>query len=174
MPLKKPKNVPKIPKTRDKTIDSAMDSVPRKKESEIEYVCKVYFHYNLKQNQQEYCINIHTIKEFSTLNYELTVKSNKSKNNIDIVLSGLKTNQTYISEVKPAEAKLYFKDLYGKHTVNIIKQDGSINSAIFDFNVFKKEIKLVEEFLPEKENNRKFCSFKVENEKFTFSREGNK
>jgi hypothetical protein len=71
----------------------------------------------------------------------------------------LRPRQTYFTEVAPAKSEVFFEDLYGEHTINIIKKDGSINSAIVDFNVFKKEIKILNEFLPPKKNNRKFFVF---------------
>ncbi len=172
MPLKKPKNIPEVPKARAKNIEAIKEHIPQKKETEIEFVCKVYFQHNPQKKVQEYCIALETVKLFSSLNYEITIQSEKKKNEIDISILGLKTKQKYMSEVSPADAEVFFQDLYGKQTINIIKQDGSINSAIFDFNVFKKKIILIEEFLPEKKNNRKFCTFEVAEDKFTFSREG--
>ena len=65
-----------------------------------------------------------------------------------------------------------FENLYGKYTINIIKQDGSINSAIVDFNIFKKSIKLINVFLPEKRNNREFIKFEIATKKFKYSNEG--
>jgi hypothetical protein len=51
---------------------------------------------------------------------------------------------------------------------NVIKQDGSINSVVIDFNIYKKEMILVEESMPDKKNNRLFCSFKLAPERNTF------
>jgi len=52
--------------------------------------------------------------------------------------------------------------------VNVIKQDGSMNTAVFEFNYFKREIKLVKSFVPEKKNNRMFCEFLVSEKNFSF------
>ena len=102
------------------------------------------------------------------MNYGITTESKKGKKVIDISILGLTPRQTYFTEVGPAKSEVFFEDLYGEYTVNIIKKDGSINSAVMDFNVFKKDIKLVNEFLPPKKNNRKFCSFSVDTASFTF------
>ena len=79
-----------------------------------------------------------------------------------------------MAKVQPANAEIDFEELFGEYTVNIIKQDGSINSVIVNFNIFKKEIVIVKEFLPEKKNNSKFCTFEVDENKFTYSKEFSK
>lgn len=171
MALKKPKNIPKIPKAREKTIDKLKDTTPMKKESEIEFNCRVYFHRDSVQATQKYRFTVETIKLFSFLNYAITVKAEKSKKNIDISIIGLSAKNDYMSKVQPAIADVDFEELYGEHTVNIIKQDGSINSAILDFNIYKKEIKLVKTFLPVKKNNRLFCTFELDEASNSYSNE---
>ena len=103
------------------------------------------------------------------LNYQLSVNGRKTKNVIDISMLGLKATNNYTNEPGPASGVLYFDELYGKHTINIIKQDGSINTAVLNFNIFKKSIELIEESVPEKENNSRFCTFRIADEKFTFA-----
>ncbi len=170
MPLKKPKSVPKIAKARKKTIDKIKEAVPTKKESEIEYVCRISFKYNPQKKVQQYAFNLETSKLFSSMNYAITTESKKEKKVIDISILGLTPKQTYFTEPGPAKSEILMDDLYGEYTVNIIKKDGSINSAVLDFNVFKKEIKLLNEFLPPKKNNRKFCLFTIEQDQFTFEK----
>ncbi|HKI76968.1 MAG TPA: hypothetical protein VKA26_00345 [Ignavibacteriaceae bacterium] len=172
MPLKNPKKVPGIPKSRVKSIIQIKESTPRAKESEIEYTCLVYFYNNKQKQEQQYCVRLETMKNFSMLNYEISVKFKKDKNSIDISILGLNTKTTYLNEPGPASCELLFSSLYGEHTINVIKQDGSLNSALFNFNVFKKEIELVKEFLPDKKNNRKFCNFDVARDRFTYSTKG--
>lgn len=169
MPLKKPKEIPKIPKPRKKSIEDLKDTVPVKKKDEIEYICKAFFKYDKIQKKQFCIILLMTVKEFTVLNYEISVNVQKKKNNIDVSILGLNTKHTYVTYVKPAVSELFFEDLFGKQTINIIKQDGSINSAIFEFNIYKKEIILHEEIIPKKKNNRKFCSFEVDIINSTFS-----
>lgn len=168
MPLKKPKSVPKIAKARKKTIDKLKEAVPVKKESEIEYNCKISFRFNPLKKVQQYSFMLETEKQFSSMNYGITTQSKKNKKIIDISILGLTPKQTYFTQVGPAVSEVFFEDLYGEHTINIIKKDGSINSVVIDFNVFKKEIKLLNEFLPPKKNNRKFCAFSIDTTNFTF------
>lgn len=172
MPLKNQKSVPKIPKTRGKRISLIKASVPEKKKSEIEYICEIYFSTDISKEKQYYCLYLNTTRQFSSLNYEISVSVIKQKNSIDIIILGLKTKPAYISNSGPAECEILFEDLYGQHVVNIVKQDGSINSALIDFNVFKKQIELVKVFLPEKKNNREFINFKVPVDKFIYSTKG--
>ncbi len=169
MPLKKPKSVPEIPKTREKSTEKLKSAVPSKQSDEIEYHCKFYFFYNPAKKIQQYAVELETTRLFSMLNYQLSLKSAKSKNTIDISVLGLKATNNYTNEPGPAVGVVYFDDLYGKHQVNIIKQDGSINTAASDFNVFKKSIEITSESVPEKKNNSRFCTFKIAEEKFTFA-----
>lgn len=171
MALKKPKNIPQIPKAREKSIDKLKDITPKKKESEIEFNCRIYFHRDSIKGTQKYRFTIETIKLFTFLNYEITTKANKNKKNIDISVIGLKAKNDYVSKVQPAYADIDFENLFGEYTVNLIKQDGSINSALVDFNIYKKEIKIIKTFLPEKKNNRLFCTFEVDDGLHSYSNE---
>lgn len=76
-----------------------------------------------------------------------------------------------LPKVQAATAEIDFEDLFGKYTLNIIKQDGSFNSAVLHFNIFKKEIALIKEFLPQKKNNGKFCTFGIDKSMYSFSNE---
>ena len=172
MSLKKPNALPKISKPRMKSIDKTKDITPVKKTSEIEFNCGIYFKTRPATDIQYYCIAVETIQHFSFLSYELSLQSKKTKNIIDISILGLKAKNTYVTEADSARTEILFQDLYGKYTINIIKQDGSINSVEVDINIFKKEIILLNEFLPDKVNNRKFCSFSIEKNKFSFIKEG--
>jgi hypothetical protein len=168
MSLKKPKSIPGIPKSRKKNPDKIKKTVPAKKSDQTEYACNVYFSYNPSKKNQRYAVEIETIKLFSVLNYNLSVESRKAKNVIDISILGLKATNNYTNEPGPASSIVYFDELYGDNTINIIKQDGSVNTALFNFNVFKKSIELIDVSVPEKKNNSRFCEFKVAEEKFTF------
>ncbi len=168
MSLRKLKHVPKIPKSRKKSIDALKQATPIKKKSDIEYIAKVFFHYDESLKKQFYILRLNTVQEFSFLNYEIAVEVQKNKNVVDVSLMGLKAKQSYLVIPQPASTDFFFEELYGEYTFNIIKQDGSINSAKYHFNLFKKELFLVNEFLPAKKNNRKFCKFEIATELFTF------
>lgn len=174
MSLKKPKDVPNVPKAREKNIDKLKKSTPAKKKTEIEFNCKIYFHKDGTNGKQKYRFEVETTKIFSFLNYKLTAQARKEKKTIDISLLGLTALNDYMARVQPANVELDFEELFGEFTINIIKQDGSINSALVNFNIFKKEIELVKEFLPEKKNNSKFCTFEIAKVKFTYSKEFSK
>lgn len=171
MALKKPKEVPKLPKAREKTIDKLKKAIPKKKKEDIEFNCRIFFHYDKKNKKQKYRFLLETLKVFSALNYKISTQQRKSKNEIDISILGLSAQNDYLTKVQHATAEIDFEYLFGEYTINIIKQDGSINSAILNFNIFKKEIALVKEFLPDKKNNGKFCTFEIDNSLFSFSRE---
>lgn len=168
MPLKKPNSLPKFAKPRKKTIEKLKEVIPAKKTSEIEYKCKIYFKFNQLKKVQQYVFALETEKLFANMKYGITTQVSKSKRTIDISISGLTPIQTYFVEPGPAVNEIIFDNLFGEYTINVLKKDGSINSAVINFNVFKKEIKVIDEFLPPKKNNRKFCSFIIDSKNFTF------
>lgn len=168
MPLKKPARVPKIPKTRTKKVEAARDAIPAKKEDKIEYSCSVSFRYDAMRKIQNVLFNIQTMVLFTSFAYEISVDVTQEKREIFITLTGLQTRTNYIPTTEPAAADILFEDLFGQYTVHVLKLDGTINSAVFEFNVYKKEIQLIEKFLPEKKNNRWFCDFAVDESRFTF------
>lgn len=172
MPLKKPGEVPKIPKARKKKVESVKSATPQKKKAVIEYRCKTFFKWDEIKRKQYSVFLLETVKEFSTFNYYITTKVNINKNNIDILIAGLTTTQNYYTEVSPARSEIILENLFGDYTVNVIKQDGSINSAVYDFNLYLKNISLKEEFIPKKKNNRKFCEFSEANKLSTYSPDG--
>jgi hypothetical protein len=166
--LKKPKDYPKLPKTRKKNIEAAKLAIPQKKEDKIEYKCMAFFKFDNIKNK-EYCtIRIQTIAEFTSFAYEISVASMITKDVIDVSILGLHAKINYLPRIENANTDLDFENLYGEYTVNIIKQDGSINSAVLDFNIFKREIKLIKTFIPEKKNNRHFCEFEISQKDFSF------
>ena len=140
MPLKKPKDYPKLPKTRKKNIEAAKDAIPQKKEDKIEYICSAFFKYDSMVNKQFCTLRLQTIVEFTSFTYEISVASRITKNIIDITLLGLRAKINYLPQVEVAKTDLDFENLYGEYTVNIIKQDGSINSAVFNFNIYSGQI----------------------------------
>ena len=92
------------------------------------------------------------------------------KREIYLVLMGLKALTNMAPQVQPARTDIAFEDLIGDYTVYVVKQDGSINAGKYHIDIYNKEIKLLETFLPEKENNRHFCDFKVAEEEFSFGK----
>lgn len=171
MPLKKPSEVPKLPKTRKKSAETAKKAIPAKKSDKIEYICFPFFRFDEVLGKEFTAVRIQTISEFTSFAYELSLNSSLEKNVIDIVILGLQTKMNFLPKVEPARADVLFDNLTGDYTINVIKQDGSINSALFHFNIYKKEILLVNKFMPEKKNNRLFCDFAIDESLFSFSRE---
>lgn len=168
MPLKKPDELPKIPKTRKKKMEAALEAIPEKKPDKLEYVCKAYFYYDDVLKEQKYVFAVETVTEFVSFAYEVTVEVMKKKREIYLVLMGLKALTNLAPQIQPARTDVVFDDLIGEYTVYIVKQDGSINACKFDLNIYSREIKIIEKFLPEKENNREFCDFKIAEEEYSF------
>lgn len=170
MPLKKPLSIPKLPKTRKKSIDALKKAIPLKKKKESEFIAKLYFKFDMLSRKQYYAVLVYTVKEFSYLNYEIAVETQQDGNEIDVSILGLSMKHSYLVEPKPAYKELLFEDLYGKHTLTFIKQDGSMNNVDVDFNIFKKEITILKDYIPEKKNNSRFINFQVDEESYSFER----
>ncbi len=168
MSLKKPKSIPKIPKTRKKKAYTALTAIPTKKPDKIEYLCKAFYKYD-DMARKQYCVfAIETIVEFTSFSYEVSIDVIQEKNVINFVLMGLKAKTNVVPLVQPARTELRFQDLVGDYIVNVVKQDGAINTGEFHFNIYKKEIVLIKQYKPKKKNNRLFCQFEVAEEEFSF------
>ena len=168
MSLRKPQDIPKIPKTRKKKPHAALEAIPTKKPDKLEYICKAFYKYDLTIKKQ-YCVfAIETVVEFTNFAYEVSVEVIKEKNVIDLVLMGLRAKPNVVPQIQPARKELLFEDLIGDYTVNVVKQDGAINTGEYHFNIFKKEILLMKQYKPKKKNNRLFCNFEVAEDNFTF------
>lgn len=168
MPLRKPKDIPKIPKTRKKKAYAALDAIPSKKPDKQEFICKIYYKYDSKIKKQFVAFLIETVVEFTAFAYEVSVDVIKEKNVIYLVIMGLKAKMDSVPQIMPAQSENLFEDLFGDYTINVVKQDGAINSAEININTINKSIKLVKAFLPKKKNNRHFCEFMIDEDKFTF------
>lgn len=168
MSLKKPKDLPKIPKTRKKKAHTALSAIPAKKPDKIEYICKAYYKYDETVKKQFSVFAIETIAEFTSFSYEVSVDVAQEKNTINFILMGLRANTNVVPLVQPARTELKFEDLVGDYIVNVVKQDGAINTCKYHFNIYKKEILLLEQYKPKKKNNRLFCNFEVDEEYFSF------
>jgi len=171
MPLKHPIEIPKIPKTRNKKAEAAIAAIPSKKPDKLEYVCKAFFHYDTVNKKQYVSFSIETVLELRVFSYEISVDIVRKKDEIYLVIMGLSAKANYAPQVQPARKDNFFDDIIGDITVNVVKQDGSINSAVFNVNFVEKKITLVREFMPEKENNRRFCSFYIATEENSFKEE---
>jgi hypothetical protein len=171
MALRKPDEIPHVSKAREKSIDKIKKAIPKKEKKQIEFKCEFFYYYDKQEKKQKSRILLETTKLFTTLNYNISVKFRKIKNVIDISILGLSGRNDYLTEIKPASVNVDFEDLFGEYLVNIIKQDGSINSVTVDFNIYKKQITILEEIIPQKKNNGKFCSFAVSKELFSFKQE---
>lgn len=168
MPLRKPKNIPKIPKTRKKKPHAALSAIPLKKPDKLEYICKAYYKYDSMIKKQFCVFAVETVVEFTSFAYEVSVEVIKEKNVIDLILMGLKAQTNVVPQIQPARTEVLFEDLIGDYTVNVVKQDGAINTGEYHFNIYKKEILLSKQYKPKKKNNRLFCTFQVAEDEFSF------
>jgi len=168
LPLHHPTDIPKIPKTRKKKPHAALEAIPNKKPDKLEYYCKAFFKYDNKKHKQYLALAVETSVEFTAFAYEISVEVIQEKNVINLIVMGLKAVMDSVPQVMPARNEILFDLLFGDYTINVVKQDGAINTGEFHFNSYKKEILLNQQYKPKKKNNRLFCEFQVAQEEFTF------
>ena len=168
MSLRKLKDLPKIPKTRKKKAHMALTAIPLKKPDKLEYICKAFYKFD-ETVRKQYCVfAIETIVEFTSFSYEVTIEVLHEKNEFNFILMGLKAKTNVVPLVQPARTELLFEDLVGDYIVNVVKQDGAINTGEYHFNIFKKGILLTKQYKSKKKNNRHFCTFTVAEDDFSF------
>lgn len=168
MPLKKPIDIPRLPRAREKKGISALEAIPKKKPDKKEYIIKCFFSYEPITQKQFLIFAVETVTEFTSFAYEISLETFKENGEYYIVLMGLKAKTNIIPQVMPARTEIKFEDLNGDFKINILKKDGAINSAHFYANVFNKELILKEKSVPKKKNNRFFCDFEIANKEFSF------
>ncbi|MCK9280843.1 MAG: hypothetical protein M0P71_09490 [Melioribacteraceae bacterium] len=168
MPLKKPTDIPRLPRAREKKGISALDTIPTKKPDKKDYLVKGFFRYEPILKKQFLIFAIETITEFTSFAYEISVETFKENGEFYIVLMGLKAKTNIIPRVMPARTEIKFDELNGDFKINVLKKDGAINSAHFYANVLNKELVLKEKSIPKKKNNRFFCDFEIAKKEFSF------
>ncbi|MCF8259667.1 MAG: hypothetical protein K9J12_02760 [Melioribacteraceae bacterium] len=170
MPLKNPTEVPKIPKARKKKAEAALVAIPEKKPDRLEYYCDALFIYDEFEKKQYAAFRIYTKAEFTTFDYDLSVNTLEKDDEHYFVLMGLIAKPNRVAYVQPAKKDIRFENLNGEFKINVVKQDGCINSAIYQFNYYTREIKLISTTQPEKKNNRFFCEFDIAKNDFSFDK----
>ncbi len=157
-----------MPKTRKKKAFTALKTIPLKKPDKLEYICKAFYKYDPTIKKQYSVFALETIVEFSTFSYEITVETIREKNEIYFIPMGLRAKTNVVPLIQPARTEIFFEDLVGDYIVNVVKQDGAINTGEFHFNIYKKEILLTKQYKLKKKNNRLFCKFEIAEENFSF------
>lgn len=170
---KKPKKKPAL-KSETETVDSELkkstliEDRKRLGKTNLEYYVRFYFEFDKVTGRQYYTIALSTFRLFSQLNYSITTKIKKQKDQITINLLGLSTNNSYYTNSYSAVSFLRLEELFGDFTVNVVKQDGTINSALVSFNIFNKTIEIRSTSSGNEGQDRIFCQFETDNSQFTF------
>lgn len=99
MPLKDPRSIPKIPKTRKKKAHMALSAILQRRPDKLEYSCKAIFKYDNTLQKQFCAFVIETLVEFTAFAYELSADVIKEKNVFYFILTGLKTKMDAVPKV---------------------------------------------------------------------------
>lgn len=171
MPLKKPKSNLKIVKARTKNPLAVIQSTPEKKKGKVDYICSAYYYYDNAQKKTFSVFRLETSVFFSSFIYEISAEKLEREGKNYIVLYGISAKSNSAPVPSPAYVDFIFDIPQSDYEINIVKQDGCINSAVFQFDFENRNIELLSKSIPKKKNNRLFCDFKVDTDKFSFSPE---
>jgi hypothetical protein len=171
MPLRKPKDLPQLPNTRKKSIEEFKNTIPAPKPDKIEYIIYFYFDYDHIQKKHYLAIKLESSISFSAFNYEISTDIFRKSNLIEVGILGLTTKINNAPLETKATTVIKLPDEVGEISVNIIKYDGCENSCNIKFNLYEKNIQILNTQVVEKQNNRLFCKFEVNPKLNNFSNE---
>lgn len=134
----------------------------------LEYLVRFYFSFDKVTGKQFYTVALSTYRLFSQLNYSITTKVKRQRDHITVNLLGLSTNNSYYTNSYSAVSFLRFEELFGDFTVNVVKQDGTVNSALVAFNIYNKSIEIRSTSSGNDGEDRIFCQFETDSSQFTF------
>ena len=122
--------------------------------------------------------DIASLKAFTLLssslgafNYEISTDIFRKSNLIEVGILGLTTKINNAPLETKATTVIKLPDEVGEISVNIIKYDGCENSCNIKFNLYEKNIQILNTQVVEKHNNRLFCKFEVNPKLNNFSNE---
>lgn len=169
MPLRKPTDSLRVPNARKKNIEVFKNTIPQQKPPKIEYNCFFFFNYDKTERKQFLSLKIESVLSFSSFSYEISTELQRKGSSVDIGILGLTTQVNNAPLETKASKIINFDDLFGELTINIIKYDGCENTCKIKFNLYEKNIEIIETSVTEKTNNRIFCNFIIAKYLNTFS-----
>ena len=99
----------------------------KKKGREPEYSLNIFHHYDEKIKRNVIVFLVQTIRIFVSFRYEILLEETVRGSVIDLKIVGLHVPELLMPQTGPAAGRRDFKELQGSYTLNISKQDKTLN-----------------------------------------------
>jgi hypothetical protein len=104
----------------------------RKKHRDPEYSLHVFHYLDERTRRTLQVFLVHTVKEFTSFNYEILLDAVLRERLIQLKILGLRTTPLIMPGVGPAKGHRDFTNLRGSYSLSIIKLDGETNDFQLD------------------------------------------
>ena len=113
----------------------------KKKAREPEYSLNVFHHYDEKTKRNVVVFLVQTTRIFVSFRYEILLEDLVSDGSIDLKIVGLHVPELLMPQMGPAAGSRYYEGLNGLFTVNVSKQDKTLNSFRIEISPDRVDIK---------------------------------
>jgi hypothetical protein len=112
----------------------------RKKHRDPEYSRHVFHYFDDQKRRDLQVFLVHTIKEFTSFNYEILLDAVMRERLIQLKILGLRTTAMIMPGVGPAMGRCDYTNLQGSYSLSVIKLNGETND--FQVNVTPSQISI--------------------------------
>jgi len=112
----------------------------KKKGREPEYSLNIFHHYDEKIKRNVIVFLVQTIRIFVSFRYEILLEETVRGSVIDLKIVGLHVPELLMPQTGPAAGRRDFKELQGSYTLNISKQDKTLN--IFQIEILPDTVEI--------------------------------
>ena len=116
------------------------EDMAKKKGREPEYSLNIFHHYDEKIKRNVIVFLVQTIRIFVSFRYEILLEEAVQGSVIDLKIVGLHVPELLMPQTGPAAGRRDFKELQGSYTLNISKQDKTLN--IFQIEILPDSVEI--------------------------------
>jgi hypothetical protein len=112
----------------------------KKKGREPEYSLNIFHHYDEKIKRNVIVFLVQTIRIFVSFRYEILLEETVHGSVIDLKIVGLHVPELLMPQTGPAAGQRDFQELQGSYTLNVSKQDKTLN--IFQIEILPDTVEI--------------------------------
>ena len=112
----------------------------KKKGREPEYSLNIFHHYDEKIKRNVIVFLVQTIRIFVSFRYEILLEEAVHGSVIDLKIVGLHVPELLMPQTGPAAGQRDFQELQGLYTLNVSKQDKTLN--IFQIEILPDTVEI--------------------------------
>ncbi len=105
----------------------------KKKQHEYQYTLNIFPYFDEKKKREVIRFVVQTVRIFVHFRYEILLSNSIKDNIIQLNIEGLHVPTILLPESGPAVGIIDYENLYGTYTLNVTKQNGSLNT--FTLNI---------------------------------------